>query len=127
MQTWAGPSELRIDGMTGSTNYQGFFLLPQQFGDQPEPERFDLRNIDITGVEGSGYMLWRDDADWPITTQDVWVSPQADPDDREAFLWPRDDEESWTDVQVGNPPDGPFVPEGVAGVGYRSPGYGGAG
>ncbi len=117
-----------MDGLSGSTNYQGFFLLPQQFGDQPEPELFDFRRIDITGDEdGSGYLLWRDNGDWPVETSDVWVAPQADQEDREDFLWPRGDVESWGDVQVGTPPDGPFVPEGLAGVGYTSPGYGGDG
>lgn len=128
IQTWAGPRQLLVDGLTGSTNYQGFFLLPQQFGEQPEPELFDLRNIDITGVEGSGYMLWRDERSWPIAVDDVYVSPQYDTDDRGAFLWPRDDDTgSWDDVRTGAPDDGPFVPEGLAGTSYRSPGYASAG
>lgn len=126
IQSWAGPSELRVDRLSGSTNYQGFFLLPQQFGDQPEPELFDLRRIDLTGEDGAGYMLWRDSDSWPVATQDVWVSPPGGEQDREDFLWARDEGEgTWDDVMVGTPPDGSFVPEGVAGVGYESPGYGG--
>ncbi len=129
IQVWAGPAELRVDGLTGSTNYQGFFLLPNQFGEQPEPELFDLRRIDLTGEDGTGYLLWRDEADWPVKTSDVWVSPPGGEDDRETFLWPREEasDGSWEDVQVGTPPGGSFVPEGVAGVGYESPGYGGNG
>lgn len=126
IQTWAGPKELRVDGLSGSTTYQGLFLLPQQFGDQDEPDGFDFRRIDIVGEEDSAYLFWRDDGDWPIEVSDVWVSPQFE--DRSDFLWPRDDSAgSWTDIQIGTPPDGPFVPEGLAGVGYTSPGYGGDG
>ncbi|WP_380165757.1 hypothetical protein [Jannaschia sp. R86511] len=128
IQTWAGPRQLLVDGLTGSTSYQGFFLLPQQFGEQPEPELFDLRDIDITGVEGSGYLLWRDESSWPISVEDVHVSPQYDTDDRGAFLWPRDDGTgSWDDVRSGAPDGGSFVPEGLAGTSYRSPGYAPAG
>ncbi len=122
IQTWAGPRQLLVDGLTGSTSYQGFFLLPQQFGEQPEPELFDLRNIDITGVEGSGYMLWRDEGSWPVVVDDVYVSPQYDTDDRGAFLWPRDDDTgSWDDVRTGAPDDGPFVPEGSPAPGTAAP------
>lgn len=125
VQVWAGPAELRVDGLTGSTSYQGFFLLPKQFGDQPEPELFDLRRVDISGAaDKSAYMLWRDDLGWPLVTSDVWVDPtDVDPEDRRAFLWDREGEDSWADVEVGAPPGGSFVPEDLAGVGYTSPGY----
>lgn len=124
IQSWAGPAELRIDRLTGSTTYQGFFLLPQQFGDQAQPEVFDLRRVDITGDDGSGYLLWRDNLDWPIETTEVYVDPDGGTEDRQRILWPRTDPAgSWGDVTIGPPPGGPFVPEGVAGVGYESPGY----
>ena len=125
LQTWAGPEVLRVDHLTGSTTYQGFFLLPRQFGDQPEPQEFDLRNVDLTAAEGAGYLLWRDDLDWPVRLTDVWVEPNGDGEDREEFLWARGDAntDTWDGVEVGTPPDGEFVPEGVAGVGYASPGY----
>lgn len=125
IQAWAGPSELRVDGLTGSTSYQGFFLLPQQFGDQPEPELFDLRRVDISGAaDKSAYMLWRDDNSWPLVTSDVWVAPtDRDPEDRDEFLWDSEGEDSWADVEVGTPPGGSFVDEDLVGVGYTSPGY----
>ncbi|WP_250445551.1 hypothetical protein [Actinotalea sp. C106] len=124
IQTWAGPSELRVDRLSGTTEYQGFFLLPMQFGDQEEPAGFDLRNIDLTGADEAGYLLWRDDRDWPITLENVWVSPSDGGDDRDAVLWEDDGRDGpWAGVEVGTPPEGPFVPEGVAGTGYVSPGY----
>ena len=44
---------------------------------------------------------------------------------RTQFLWPKPStgDRSWEAVQVGTPLGGNFVPEGVAGVGYVSPGY----
>ena len=30
LQTWCGPKRLLIDGLTGSTDYQGLFMLPDQ-------------------------------------------------------------------------------------------------
>lgn len=128
LQTWAGPSVLRIDRLTGRTTYQGFFLLPKQFLEE-EPERFDLRRVNIHGVGDAAYLLWRDGADWPIDVQDVWVAPSEDDDrteddDVDAFTWAKgDDPDAWGDVRVGTPPGGDFVTEDRVGLGYESPGY----
>ena len=46
------------------------------------------------------------------------------PEDRRSFFWDREGGDSWQDVSVGSPAGGSFVPEGVAGIGYVSPGYG---
>jgi hypothetical protein len=125
LQTWAGPSVLRIDRLTGYTTYQGFFLLPLQNGDQDEPEVFDLRNVNIVGQEDAGYLLWRDGEDWPLAVDNVWVTPAGDRDEDDRPLWDDGAEgaATWDDVQVGEPPRGDFVPEGSVGVGYESPGY----
>ena len=125
LQTWAGPRVLRVDGLTGSTTYQGLFLLPLQMGTQPAPDVVDLRRVDLEGTPESGYLLWRDTLGWPLRLQDVWVSPR-DPASRDSFLWPKGSgagTEVWPEVLVGSPPDGDFVPLGSAGVGYVSPGY----
>ncbi len=125
IQSWAGPESLRIDRLSGSTTYQGMFLLPTQFGGQDPPREFDLRNVDLVGTDGSGYLLWRDDADWPIYLTNVWVTPPDTGVERNKVLWARGDQnrDTWDGVQIGLPPGGPFVPDGVAGVGYESPGY----
>jgi len=124
LQTWAGPSVLRIDRLTGYTTCQGFFLLPLQMGDQDPPEVFDLRHVNIVGGEDAGYLLWRDSEDWPVAVDDVWVTP-ADGRDDDRPLWDAGAEgaATWDDVQVGEPPQGDFVPEGSVGLGYESPGY----
>jgi len=125
IQSWAGPASLRIDRLSGSTTYQGMFLLPTQFGSQNPPREFDLRNVDLVGMEGSGYLLWRDDADWPIYLTNVWVKPADSGVERKQVLWARGDQnrDTWDGVRIGLAPGGSFVPDGVAGVGYESPGY----
>ena len=119
IQTWAGPRQLLVDGLTGHTTYQGFFMLPtQQWSTNPvEPELFDLRRVDLHGTSKSGYMLWRDGKAWPLKVHDVWVAPK-NPSRRDGFLWPKGTAagtEAWPSVKVGTPPAGEFVPAGTAG------------
>ena len=126
LQSWAGPRELLVDGLTGHTQYQGFFMLPtQQWTDAVEPELFDLRRVDLHGTPTSGYLLWRDSLGWPLKVQDVWVAPK-DPSWRDGFLWPKGTNpgaEAWPFVNIGTPAQGEFVPVGTAGLDYVSPGY----
>ena len=124
IQSWAGPSVLRIDRLSAQTTYQGFFLLPNQFGEQPQPELFDLRRIDLRGDDGAAYLLWRDEAEWPLETSDVWVD-RPDTEDPDQLLWPKGEAgaAAWDGVQIGTPPGGPFVAEDTVGIGYVSPGY----
>ena len=120
LQTWAGPANLRIDGLSGTTTYQGFFLLPTQF--QPaQPASFDLRRVVLTATPEAGYLLWTEKPFEWLSTQDVvlvdpWaaslrriVRPLAAWDTRGVRLV----EEGSTVV----------LPAGVPGVGYQSPGY----
>ena len=130
IQTWAGPRQLRVDGLTGHTQYQGLFLLPQQFGTQPQPELMDLRRVDLHGEPSSTYLMWRDSLEWPMTLRDVWLSPRTPGLSPDLFLWPKGTgpgTQAWSSVAVGAPPGGEFVPPGAAGVGYVSPGYVGVG
>ena len=129
VQAWAGPRQLRVDGLTGWSNYQGLFLLPQQYGTQAQPEVVDLRRVDLHGTGTSGHMVWRDTNAWPLAAHDVWVAPRypAAPD---TFLSPGGrgaGTQAWPSVRVGTPPAGEFVPAGTAGTGYVSPGYVAAG
>ncbi len=122
VQTWAGPPVLRIDRLTGRTTYQGFFLHPTQHVKEPFPKPlvFDLRHINIRSVESGGYIYWQS-TPFTLTTQDVWAEP-LDGRWPNLVLWPKGDP-VWKDVKKGTPPDGDFVPEGVAGLSYVSPGY----
>jgi hypothetical protein len=117
IQTWAGPGRLLIDGLTGSTTYQGLFLLPNQHYDGPPPTVFDLRHIDIDDSQGA-YALWLGDvsdspdgdASGAILTwnvQDVYVVPNSTGDP------------TWDSAQSGAPPGGSYVgatSSGAAGV-----------
>jgi hypothetical protein len=120
VQTWAGPSRLRIDHLTGITNYQGFFLHPiQHKKSKIAPELFDLRNINLINTEG-GYLLWQATS-FPLSTQNVYV--QVDPKRfPELALWPKGDP-IWKEVQLGAPPHGDYVPATIPGMQYVSPGY----
>ncbi|KGM14074.1 hypothetical protein [Cellulomonas bogoriensis] len=127
IQTWAGPRVLRVDRLSGSTDYQGLFLLPNQFGTQAEPEVMDLRRMDIRGTWRSAYLMWRDRRSWPLEVQDVWLTPRALHISPSLYLWPKGTTgpgtEAWSDIELGTPPGGQFVPPGTAGLGYVSPGY----
>jgi hypothetical protein len=88
IQTWAGPSRLLIDGFTGATDYQGFFLLPNQLYEGPEPKIFDLRNVEIDDSRGA-YALWVSDqhGPFPLHVQNVVVKANPMRTWRGWWLW----------------------------------------
>ena len=88
IQTWAGPSRLLIDGFTGTTGYQGFFLLPNQLYKGPSPEIFDLRNVEIDDSRGA-YALWVSDqhGPFPLHVQNVVVKANPVRTWRGWWLW----------------------------------------
>jgi hypothetical protein len=86
LQTWAGPAKLVVDGYTGSSNYQGFFLTPnQRWSRGPAPRYFWLHNVKLNVSTGS-YALWREGS-FPIQTQSVEVIPNSP--NRNDWLWPK--------------------------------------
>ena len=120
LQTWAGPAELRVDRLTGSTDYQGMFLAPNQFGTQPPPREVVLSHVDLRAAACCyGYLLWQSGS-FPLYTNDVWVTLHPSRT-MSSSLWPSPD--NWSGVSEGTPPGGEFVPTGVAGASYKSPGY----
>jgi hypothetical protein len=118
IQAWAGPAILRVDRLTGSSDYQGFFMLPLQHF-EGQIGTWDLRRVDLTAAAGSGFMLWKGAND-KVTSQNVYI--RADDRTTGKLFWP--DQAAWPGVVVGSPPGGEFVPAGAAGIGYVSPGYG---
>lgn len=116
LQTWAGPRKLLIDGMSIDTDYQGMFLLPNQHFTGPAPELFDLRNISITGEPGSGYMLWKDNQNFPVKTTNVQVKPGSHTTtDRNSYLWPKNNT-VWNAVTATTQP---ALTATTAGANYR--------
>jgi hypothetical protein len=109
IQTWAGPSRLLIDGFVGSTTYQGFFLLPNQWYNGSPPRVFDFRHVYIDDSRGA-YALWRG-GHWPLHLQDVYVKPNPARTWRGWWLWPQPSsgDRSWARVNAGVPPGGPYV------------------
>jgi hypothetical protein len=121
LQTWAGPRRLVVNGFEGSTEYQGFFLLPNQLYDGPAPELFDLRNVFIRAPRGA-YVLWRSShASYPLRVHDVWVQPNRRRGGPNTWLWPRPStgNTSWHGVHVGTPPRNELRRLRSAGLHYR--------
>jgi hypothetical protein len=131
IQTWAGPSRLLIDGFTGTTGYQGFFLLPNQWYNGPSPKIFDLRNIDINASRGA-YALWVSDKHgrFPVHVENVTVRANPRKTWRGWWLWGFRGRDSnapgrgtWAAVTAGRPSDGPYVHAtrwGASGVDERA-------
>jgi hypothetical protein len=143
VQVWGGVAALRIDRLSGITDYQGLFLQ----GDYGQIGSADLRHVDIRGAPTAQFLFWVANANFgvgPVHVSNVWVVP---PRGRSAMgsVWPnsRDDPRygareispglvDWPvgstisgDVHVGWLESGPFVPaERVSPGAYRSPGYG---
>jgi hypothetical protein len=102
IQSWAGPRRLLIDGLTGSTTYQGLFLLPNQHYNGPAPKLFDLRNIYIDDSRGA-YALWLQTSPRvPLRISGVYVTPNPQRPERAWWLWPKPSSEAttWSGVQA---------------------------
>jgi hypothetical protein len=119
VQSWAGPARLRIDGLTGRTDYQGMFLLPRQFAPGLAVREVTLRRVNLAGSATAGYLLWRSN-DFSPRLDDVWVDP-APRRPMSRSLWPH--RSAWPGVRSGAPTQGDFVPLGLAGPHYTTPGY----
>ena len=147
VQAWGGAADLRIDHLTGSSNYQGL-ALQQDLGPIGSAE---LSDIDLTAtteapIDRGGHMLWLTKGvsscvSYPVTLSSVFVQPRPGTALGRS-VWPANnsglgcDESgetlaSWPALPVsggvreGSPPSGSFVPLGMVGLRYRSPGYSG--
>lgn len=146
IQPWGGVAQLRIDGLTASSSYQGL-QLTQDLGPCGS---YDLKNINITalpewyaGAKG-GYMMWLTTGTKavPMTLSNVYITPRTGRSLGKT-VWPDIDATDVTTrptisngyltwpglshitggITEGTPPRGDFVPAGTAGIGYVSPGY----
>ena len=150
VQPWGGVEALRVDRLTASSNYQGI-TIPIDNG---PIARAELSNVDLhgfgTGEDGGGHLLWlTTGADtctsYPVRLRHVFIEPRPETKFSKAF-WPhlghppecgartRDGIATWPGlpyvdggVLFGAPRRGSFVPAGLAGLDYVSPGYRGRG
>lgn len=144
VQPWGGVKELRIDKLTGSTNYQGLFLRP----DLGAIGKIDIKRVDLgfdnVNVDGGGHLVWLTTGETQtagsVAIEEVYVSSFKTGRDIGASVWPQvggsgavkkaDGSVYWPNlsavsgsVKPGTPSGGSFVPNGAAGVSYVSPGY----
>lgn len=122
LQTWAGPRILAIDGLRATTEYQGFFLLPNQlWKDGPPPDKVIFRRSLVTMESRSGYALWLPERG-PKWLDKSGLYVQLPPDkSRRKVSWPNSrlglhliEDSTIVTLDQGNP--GPL---------YESPGYAG--
>jgi hypothetical protein len=124
VQTWAGPAQLRIDRLTGSTDYQGLFLAPDQYGAQASPRSIALSHVNIRATHACTCVLLWKSSPAPLLVRSVWIAPNPKVGLR-GSLWPN--RAVWAGVRAGRPPGGDYVRLGSVGVHYRTPGYVSAG
>lgn len=122
IQTWGGPRRLLVDGLMGATQYQGFFLLPNQLYRGPAPALFDLRNVYINDRQGA-YALWlQTKPRVPLHLSGVYVTPNPVRTWRGWWLWPKPStgDTTWNQVRaVGASPGAIQAQVARAGLNYR--------
>jgi hypothetical protein len=143
VQPWGGVARLRVDRLSGTTNYQGIFDQPDKGPIGP----VDLRHVDLSydnvGAKTGGYLLWLTNGCSAATTAltDVYVKGRTG-STLGSTVWPPtgaatscpasivQNAASWPALPIsgvarwGAPPGGPFVTAADAGTAYVSPGYG---
>ncbi|QRK09911.1 hypothetical protein JQX13_07350 [Archangium violaceum] len=114
LQNYGGPTYYRIDRLTGSTNYQGLMVQPEEFG--TSTVLADFRNMNITS--DGAYFIYRASGTQDFVLTNVWFYKAQGT----KYGYPENDPE-WAAIKKGLPPGGDFVPAGSVGMNYVSPGY----
>jgi hypothetical protein len=158
VQVWGGVKELRIDRLTGATDYQGLHVQPELAPNGPEIIK--NTNVSSTSTTAGNWLAWlttdSNTCETParVELSEVYVTPRDGrslgnsvwPPDRNAnaaelrssrgvrtcaselsadgtqLAFPQLPQVSGV-IKKGPPPGGDFVPDGVAGPDYVSPGY----
>lgn len=125
-QTWRGPYILRMDHLTGSSTNKAFNFQPFEYG-WYLTGAWDVRNTNLATVgPDQSYILWRDNIEdstqqrfpwWAETNSNFYINPGR------AWGWCWPSSQHWQLFTMGVPPTGDYVPSGVAGMNYKSPGY----
>lgn len=140
IQPMGGYRELRVDHLTGRSDYQGIFLKAESGWSLGKT---DLRNVNLIGRPSGHYLFWQELAATPVVLTGFWMNISqtkyslgwsvypdlAKPLGRQATVSLDGSVVHWTSsnisgsIRSGNPPSGDYVPVGVAGTQYVSPGY----
>jgi hypothetical protein len=151
IQTWGGDAALRVDHFTGNGDYQGFQINPDQGPTGPATiMNADLTTDSppsalASVTKGGGILIWTTGANCsatPITLSNVYfinnrgMSPggmgyptttsgtACDATlSNNQLSWPKTSPAVVGYATIGAPTAGSFVPSGVAGSNYVSPGY----
>ncbi len=151
IQPWGGVRLLEVDHLTADGDYQGLTIDPPAgITETADIRNVDLTVVPPPTAlakitVGGGIMLWLTgtyNCDAPQTRlENVFVSNEGGLVPTARTVWPVStdtlpcagvlgkDQMSWPKLPVtgavkfGKPPHGPFVPAGVAGNGYKTPGY----
>ena len=136
VQFWGGVKELRIDRLTGSSDYQGLMLKADYRNSQP-PVTVSRVNIKSDPVSAAKYLVWigPSGALPRVTFEDVWITPSTSRSLAKT-LWPEpgntngpiisgttatyNGPDVFGVINQGAPPAGDFVPAGTVGLGYAS-------
>jgi hypothetical protein len=145
VQPWGGVRNLRIDRLTASSDYQGV-TIPVDAG---PIGRAELGNVDVSGLGdgsgGGGHLLWLTSGtegcdSYPVQLRRFYVEPRPQAKFSKS-VWPqvkhppgcaalvRRGTISWPQLPsvrgavLHGAPSRSFVPAGVAGLDYASPGY----
>lgn len=149
IQTYGNVRELHVDGLTGTTDYQGLFFK-NDFGRDPHGP-VTLRNVNVVGEPTARYLIWfgTERGFGDVHMEDVWVDVPPERDDTlRRAVWPSptgdyperavitrlDDGTEYArwhrsmdpkvvgGVHEGRPPGGDFVRPERIGIGYERPG-----
>lgn len=145
VQPFGGVEELRIDHLSGTSNYQGLYLAETSGAIGSA----DIRNVNLSyeanSYDETTYLLWlpvdRETCEtYPTALENVYISPRPGQDVADSGVWPNvevpdgctasqaGEDIEWPllpeivgSVVSGPPPGGDFVAEGDVGLDYRVP------
>jgi hypothetical protein len=134
-QTWNGPTVLRLYQDTFISNGTDLLLQPRQYSSHPLGT-WDYRRVNFIHQTADSYALWKQGGPWPEYHEDLWVKVNPNhPWASQQAAWANNGTcwacwnpgGSWPITgqafNIGLRPAGDFVPVGVAGTNYVSPGY----
>jgi hypothetical protein len=117
IQYWCSPRHMRMDRITvADTHYQGIFAQPGSYGHDSAYDS-DIRRVDIYGNNGdAAYLIWNT-ASSSMTLSDCYGYPRPGKSLSQVLHGVSGG------ITQGYRPGGDACPNGVAGIGYTSPGY----